>query len=104
VAPSAFSYDLDQEHGVLALHGELDEPASSQLREAIETATSELTANLAIDLGDVTFLPSPAIGVLAASQAVARRNGATLTLVAPEGTVAARLLTICAIDYVTTLS
>ena len=98
------TYDLDEERGVLTLHGELDEPASAELRETIAKATNELTSDLAIDLADVTFMPSPAIGVLATSQADARRNGATITFVAPAGSVAARLLTICALDYVDALS
>ncbi len=63
-----FHYDLDEERGVLVLHGELDEPASTELRETITKATKELTSGLAIDLADVTFLPSPAIGVLATAK------------------------------------
>jgi anti-anti-sigma factor len=103
VAARPFRYDLDRDHGVLALHGELDEPGSSELRDAIAEGTDGLTGSLAIDLSDVSFLPSPAIGVLATSQSGARNNGARITLVAPEGSVAARLLTICALDYVTAL-
>ena len=99
-----FTYALDEERGLLALHGELDEPASTQLRETIMKATVELTSDLAIDLTDVTFLPSPAIGVLATSQADARSHGATITFVAPAGSVSARLLTICALDYVEELN
>jgi len=67
-------------------------------------ATVELTSDLAIDLTDVTFLPSPAIGVLATSQADARSHGAPITFVAPAGPVSARLLTICALDYVEDLN
>ena len=48
-------------------------------------------------------MPSPAIGVLATAQAAARRNGADVVLVAPEGTIAQRLLTICALDHVGSL-
>jgi anti-anti-sigma factor len=104
VTSPAFRYDLDSERGVLALHGELVDPASSVLRGTILKATGELTADLAIDLADVTFLPSPAIGVLASTKAGARRHGATITFVAPPGSVAARMLTICALDYIDTLS
>ena len=82
---SPFAHDLDAERGLLALHGELDEAASTELRATIMKATKELTSDLAIDLADVTFLPSPAIGVLAASQADASRHGATITFVAPAG-------------------
>lgn len=99
----ALRYELDEDRAVLALHGELDDVASSELRTAIAQGSRELTADLRIDLSDVSFMPSPAIGVLATSQAEARRNGATIVLVAPEGSVAARLLTICALDYVTGL-
>jgi anti-anti-sigma factor len=104
VTSPPFTYDLDHELGVLVLHGELDELASTELRETIRKASDELTTDLAIDLTDVMFLPSPAIGVLAASKADARGHGATLTFVAPAGSVAARLLTICALDYVEALS
>lgn len=102
--PSPFRFDLDEGRGVLVLHGELDETSSGKLRTTISKATHELSSDLAIDLGDVTFLPSPAIGVLASSKAGARLHGATITFVAPPGSVAARLLTICALDHVDTLS
>jgi anti-anti-sigma factor len=104
VTEPEFRYDLDHERGVLTLHGELDEVASVELRETIAGATAQLTSDLAIDLADVTFMPSPAIGVLASSQEKARRQGATITFVAPAGTIAARLLTICAIEHVPTLA
>ncbi len=99
----AFHFDLDEDRALLVAHGELDGPASVELRDTIAKATDELESNLAIDLTDVSFMPSPAIGVLASSQAMARRNGAEIILVAPPGSVAARILTICALDYVTTL-
>lgn len=99
----ALRYELDEDRAALTLHGELDDPASAELRTVIAQGSREMTADLRIDLSDVSFMPSPAIGVLATSQAKARRNGARIALVAPEGSVAARLLTICALDYVTGL-
>ncbi|HCB03883.1 MAG TPA: STAS domain-containing protein [Nocardioides sp.] len=98
-----FRCDVDEARGLLTLHGELDEPATVELRDTIGKTSADLTSSLAIDLADVTFLPSPAIGVLATAQASARRNGADVILVAPEGTVAQRLLTICALDHVAAL-
>lgn len=95
-----FRYDLDEDRGLLTVHGDLDERATVELRDTIAKTTAELTSSLAIDLADVTFMPSPAIGVLATSQAKARRNGADIVLVAPAGTVAQRLLAICALDHV----
>ena len=88
---------------MLVVQGDLDEAASVELRDAIAKATRELTAGLAVDLEHVSFLPSPAIGVLASAQAKARRNGADLVLVAPAGTIAQRLLVICALDHVESL-
>ncbi len=101
---STFGFDHDLARAVLVVHGDLDEPATIELRETIVKATDELRSPLAIELTDVTFMPSPAIGVLATSQDKARRNGADITLVAAPGSMAARLLTICAIDHVDALS
>ena len=98
--PDQFRYDLDDNRGVLTLHGELDEVATVELRELLTKVTDEFTADLAIDLADVSFMPSVAIGVLASSREKARRNSATILLVAPAGTLTARLLTICALDHV----
>ena len=95
-----FSHELDETRDVLTLHGELDEIASVELRDILTKVTGEFTSGVAIDLTDVSFMPSAAIGVLASSREKARRNGATITLVAPDGTLAARLLTICALDHV----
>jgi anti-anti-sigma factor len=99
VTEDQFHYDLDQDSGVLTLHGELDEVASVELRELLTKVTDEFSTDLAIDLEDVTFMPSAAIGVLASSREKARLNGATVRFVAPAGTIAARLLTICGLDY-----
>lgn len=95
----AFGYDFDTKRRLLVVRGELDEVATLELRETINNLTGTLTADLAIDLGEVTFMPSPAIGVLAAARAGAERNGATISFVAPAGSMAARLLTICGLDY-----
>ena len=95
----AFRYDLDQDRGLLIAHGDLDEPATVGLRDTINAATAKLTGDLTIDLSDVDFLPSSAIGVLATTQAGARRNGATISFVATEGTVAPRVLMVCGLDY-----
>lgn len=99
----AFRYDLDESRGLLVAHGDLDEGATVELRDTIGKATDQFTQDLAIDLSDVDFLPSSAIGVLATSQASARRNGAGITFVAEDGTVAQRVLRVCGLDYVETV-
>jgi len=103
VTADQFTYDLDPKRSVLTLHGELDEVASVELREVLTSVTDGFSADLAIDLEKVSFMPSPAIGVLASSREKARRNGATVTFVAPAGTIAARLLTICGLEYAESL-
>ena len=99
-----FRFELDDDRRVLVAHGDLDEAATFELRETLSRATSQLTTGLTIDLTDVDFLPSSAIGVLATSQADARSHGAPITFVGPAGPVSARLLTICALDYVEDLN
>ena len=96
---TVFRYDLDDDRRLLVVHGDLDEPATLELRDTLAKATDQLTSDLTIDLSDVDFLPSSAIGVLATTQADARRNGATVTFVANDGTVAQRVLRVCGLDY-----
>ena len=43
------------------------------------------------------FLPSVAIGVLAAGRNAATKNNASITFVAAEGSISRRVLTICGI-------
>jgi anti-anti-sigma factor len=104
VTSPAFSYDLDDSRALLIAHGDLDEPATMELRDSILKATNQLSADLTIELSDVDFLPSSAIGVLATSQAGARRNGSTITFVAADGTVAQRVLRVCGLDYAESVS
>jgi anti-anti-sigma factor len=103
VTADGFGYELDEERKGLLVHGELDADAYLELRRAIENASGDHTSDLAIDVAGVTFMPSIAIGVLAAAEAASRRNFRTITLVAPPGSVAQPLPTICAIDHVPTL-
>jgi anti-anti-sigma factor len=99
VTSSTFRLDLVDSRRLLVAHGDLDEPATLELRETLAKATDQLTADLTIDLTDVDFLPSSAIGVLATAQAGARRNGAEISFVAAQGSVAQRVLTVCGLDH-----
>ena len=98
-----FRYDLDDARRLLVAHGDLDEIATFELRETLAQATDQLSADLTIDLTDVDFLPSSAIGVLATAQTGARRNGADITFVAADGSVAQRVLAVCGLEYVETV-
>jgi anti-anti-sigma factor len=103
VTSPEFRYDLDDARRLLVAHGDLDELATFELRETLAQATDQLTADLTIDLTDVDFLPSSAIGVLATAQTGARRNGSDITFVAADGSVAQRVLAVCGLDYAETL-
>jgi len=99
--PLSFSSELDRTTSRLVLHGDLDEGACVVLRDEIEAASASLTSGLTIDLSDVDFLPSAAVGVVATAQARAAKNGAELELVAREGSIAQRVLSICGVRYST---
>jgi anti-anti-sigma factor len=99
VTGPTFSYDLVGEPPRLTLHGELDEIASIELRDVIGSASAELQRDLVVDLSDVDFFPSAAVGVLATARAGAQAHGATVALVAADGSIAQRVLMICALPY-----
>ena len=94
-----FSYDISTAGQVLALHGEVDEAAAVELRDLLRSITADLAGELRIDLADVDFLPSVAIGVLAAAQGAAAKRGASIVLAAASGTIAQRVLTICGLPH-----
>ena len=95
----AFTYEASDESGRLVLHGDLDEGATVQVRMLLKEITEGLTRDLAVDLTDVDLLPSSAVGVLANAQDTAGKQGAALTFIAADGTIAARVLTICGLPY-----
>lgn len=99
----AFRYELVDARRLLIAHGDLDELATFELRETLAKATDQLTTGLTIDLTDVDFLPSSAIGVLATAQTGASRKGATITFVAADGSVAQRVLAVCGLEYAETV-
>jgi anti-anti-sigma factor len=99
VQERAFSYEISDESDRLVLHGDLDEGATVQFRMLLKEVTEGLTRDLTVDLTDVDLLPSSAVGVLANAQETATKQGAALTFVAGDGTIAARVLTICGLPY-----
>jgi anti-anti-sigma factor len=95
----SFSYELSPAGQTLTLHGEVDESGSVELRDLLRAITDDLVGELRIDLADVDFLPSVAIGVLAAAQGAAAKRGASITFVAAKGSIAQRVLTICGLPH-----
>jgi anti-anti-sigma factor len=94
-----FSYEVSAESDRLVMHGDLDEGATIQVRMLLKEVTDGLTRDLTVDLTDVDLLPSSAVGVLANAQDTATKQGAALTFIAADGTIAARVLTICGLHY-----
>lgn len=99
VQPRRFSHELSQDDSLLTLHGEVDEGACVELRALLAAATADLNGELTVDLSDVDFFPSAAIGVVVAAQNSARRKEASIALAAAKGTIAQRVLTICGLDH-----
>ena len=95
--PLALSYETQSD--TLVVSGSVDETAGPALRQAIEKHSDGYTRDLVIDLGEVDFLPSIGVGVLALAMRSADHNGASISLVAVEGTLAQRVLAICALPH-----
>lgn len=85
--------------GLLTVSGSVDEYAVIALRNALREQTADYTASLAVDLTDADYLPSVAVSVLVAAIRNAEQNGAELALVAAAGTIAQRVLMVCALPY-----
>ena len=95
------SFSATTAPGTLALSGEIDAADHRSLNDVIEKASESFSQDLSIDLSDVTFLPSIIVGVLARATVMAEKNGSRLRLLAVEGTVPQRVLTVCKIGFET---
>lgn len=82
------------ETGSLVVRGEIDELSGPALRNAIVESSERYTRPLTIDLSDVDFCPSLAVGILA----TAMQSG-DIELVAKDGCIAQRVLEICGMTY-----
>lgn len=96
-----FAVDFDESSAVLTIAGDVDEAESTAIQAAIESHSLGYTRDLSVDLSAVTYLPSVAIGVLAKARQ-AFPSPAGLELVAAAGTIAQRVLVVCALPHRTT--
>ncbi|MCW2813689.1 MAG: anti-sigma factor antagonist [Nocardioides sp.] len=97
-----FVAELDEERHLLRLAGELiDQTAVAALHVAIGDATAAYSRPLAIDLSEVDFMPSAAVGVLGVAIQRASNAGHPIRLIATDGSVAQRMLAVCAFPYAT---
>ncbi|HEY2813852.1 MAG TPA: STAS domain-containing protein [Acidimicrobiales bacterium] len=69
---------------VLAVSGEIDIATAPSLREKLHTLLAEGRSNLIIDLDEVTFLDSTALGVLVGVLKRARTEGGELRIVSNQ--------------------
>lgn len=97
--PTTSSFDADT--AVLTVRGDIDETAGVALRDEITARTEQFTRPIRIDLSEVDYFPSLAVGVVARARSRAGQSGVVLDLVAAEGSVAGRVLTVCGIDHAT---
>lgn len=95
----SYRADFDDTAQVLTVSGEVDEPAAMSLRHDIETHSGQFSQDLVIDLTGVGYLPSAAVGVLATVRQRFSAQGSTIELVAGEGSIAQRILTVCALPH-----
>ena len=80
------------EPAVIALEGELDVHRAHALAPQLSEAAGARNEDLIIDLSDVTLLDSSALGAILQAQHDLKRQGRTVSLVAPNGSVAAVML------------
>ena len=95
--PLTFSFE--PETRTLYVSGEVDELSGVAFRETLEKHSEGYTRHLVVDLGDVDFLPSLGVGVLAVALRSAGENGGSLDLVAGKGTIAQQVLNICGLPH-----
>jgi anti-anti-sigma factor len=95
--PLAVEYDATAR--VLRVEGELDQEGTEVLRAAIAEHSQAYTTELAVDLSEVTYCPSVAIGMLVTATKLFRASGTPFELAARTGSMAARVLTLCAISF-----
>jgi anti-anti-sigma factor len=90
--------------GLLTVSGSVDEYAVIALRNALREQTQDHTQSLSVDLTDADYLPSVAVSVLVAAMRACEQHGSSLSLVAAPGTIAQRVLMVCALPYRESLS
>ena len=83
--------------GWLAVHGEIGELDTANFRRDLLDAVAQSGHAVVVDLSDVDFLPSAAIGVMVG---VLKGSAGQIQLAAAPQTIAARLLQICGLPSV----
>lgn len=90
---------FDATSRVLNVSGDLDEEPVAALRHVLAERGRENGEGFVVDLSGVTYLPSAAVGVLARASQDLEAAGVPLELAAAAGSVAQRVLTVCAMAH-----
>lgn len=93
-----YSSTLDRPARVLRVHGVVDEMSVHAFRDDLLGALGA-DADLTVDLGDVDFFPSVAVGALVAGIRQAAAAGGTLEVLVVAGSVPHRVLGICQLPH-----
>ncbi len=99
VEDTPYQSEFDAGSHTLAVSGSVDESAGPTFREDLDKHSAQHTEPLVVDLCGVDFFPSLAVGVLAVAMRQGREAGAELEVRAREGSIVARVLTVCALPY-----
>lgn len=87
---------FDLATGWLTVHGEIGELDTADFRRDLLEAVAHSDGPVVVDLSDVDFLPSMAIGVLVGA---VKGSAGQIQLAATPRTIAAHLLQICGLPY-----
>lgn len=87
---------LLRDQRVLALSGDVDELSVQDLRDALREATEGYTTEVTVDLSDVDFLPSMALGVIIG---VMKEAPGRLTLAVQKRSIARRVLEVSGLPH-----
>jgi anti-anti-sigma factor len=90
---------LTPDSGVLSLSGTVDELSIDKLREVLDESTHGHTRPLTVDLSDVDFLPSMALGVLISAF---KAGEGQLTLTVSKRCIARRVLEVTGLPHLVT--
>lgn len=91
-----FATRLSDDSRILFISGIVDELSICDFRRALRSALDAGAGTLTVDLSDVDFLPSIALGVLAG----AHKAHEDFVILAREGCIAARVLRLAGLPYV----
>jgi anti-anti-sigma factor len=90
---------FDATSRVLTVAGDLDDEPIAALRDFLGERGREHDEGRVVDLSGVTYLPSAAVGVLARATQDLDTAGVPLELAAANGSIAQRVLTVCAMAH-----